>query len=298
MNSREHEFGGYWTQQKLVRVRKYLEAYGTIFQSNKRARKLNTYYVDAFAGTGFSRPKAKDKPEQTFFFGNDEIEDVQSFKKGSAALALEVEPSLKNYLFIEKSNERIDLLKQLKEKYPEKANRIKVFQGDANDILIKWCRDKDWRYQRAVVFLDPYGMQVEWRLLKAIAETKAIDLWLLFPVGMGVMRMLTKNKLPSQEWCDSLTRSFGTEEWKDAFYKKEVQPDLFGIENEILYKDADFDKIGQFMLERLGKIFTKVHKKPLLLKNSRNVPMYFLCFAVGNEVGAKTAIKIANHILK
>jgi len=48
----EHIFGGDWTSEKLERVRKYLQAYTTIFHRNERARFFTTYFVDAFAGTG------------------------------------------------------------------------------------------------------------------------------------------------------------------------------------------------------------------------------------------------------
>ncbi len=41
-----------------------------------------------------------------------------------------------------------------------------------------------------------------------------------------------------------------------------------------------------------------VPEKPLLLRNSKNNPLYLLCFASGNPKGAKTAIKIAQDILK
>jgi hypothetical protein len=34
-----------------------------------------------------------------------------------------------------------------------------------------------------------------------------------------------------------------------------------------------------------------------LLRNSRNNPLYLLCFASGNPRGAKTAVKIAQDIL-
>lgn len=33
------------------------------------------------------------------------------------------------------------------------------------------------------MFLDPYGMQVERETIDTIARTKAIDTWLLFPLG-------------------------------------------------------------------------------------------------------------------
>src|SRR5216683_3510713 len=63
--------------------------------------------------------------------------------------------------------------------------------GDANTVLKAWCRERDLKKERAVVFLDPYGMQVEWSTIEALAATKAVDLWYLFPLGVGVLRLLT-----------------------------------------------------------------------------------------------------------
>ncbi len=54
-----------------------------------------------------------------------------------------------------------------------------IILTDANEHLLWWCRATDWKRHRAVVFLDPYGVQVEWRTIEAIAQTKGIDLWLL-----------------------------------------------------------------------------------------------------------------------
>jgi hypothetical protein len=42
--------------------------------------------------------------------------------------------------------------------------------------LKKWCKERNWQKERAVVYLDPYGMQVEWSTIEALAATKAIDL--------------------------------------------------------------------------------------------------------------------------
>ena len=38
-------------------------------------------------------------------------------------------------------------------------------------------------------------------------------------------------------------------------------------------------------------------ENPLRLRNSKNVPLYLLCFAVGNPKGAPTAVNIAEDIL-
>jgi len=65
-----------------------------------------------------------------------------------------------------------------------------------------------------------------------------------------------------------------------------------------IVKDTDFSKISKFVVKRLKSIFAGVDENPLLLRNSKNNPLYLLCFASGNPRGAKTAIKIAQDILK
>ena len=71
----------------------------------------------------------------------------------------------------------------------------------------------------------------------------------------------------------------------------------FGNETKIV-KDADFSKISKFVVKRLQSIFAGVAENPLLLRTSKNNPLYLLCFASANPRVAKTAIKLAEHILK
>lgn len=138
---------------------------------------------------------------------------------------------------------------------------------------------------------------MEWSTLESIANTKAIDMWLLFPIGVGVNRLLTRDKPPSGRFADALTRIFGTDKWKEAFYGKDNQTYLINLEIKEK-KYASFNKIEKFFIYRLKTIFTAVAENPLTLKNSKNVPLYLLCFAAGNPKGAKTAVKIAQSILK
>jgi three-Cys-motif partner protein len=290
-----HEFGGDWTAEKLDRVRKYLSAYTTIFDRNPRAKKLTCFYVDAFAGTGYRskrrRPGAQGQPIPEL-----REPETEAFLKGSARIALEVEPPFKRYLFIEQDLERAKELEQLKADFPAKAGRIQIEVAEANSFLMQWCADTDWRFNRAVVFLDPYGMQVEWPLLEAIADTRAIDLWILFPLGVAVNRLLTKAKPPPDEWSQALTRLLGTNSWRSAFYPQQKVLTLFG-EQDMRSKQANFDQVGKFFVERLKTVFTAVADNPLPLFNSKNVPLYLLCFAAGNPKGAPTAVRIAQHIL-
>lgn len=294
--TKQHRFGGNWTEDKLNRLRKYLCAYTKIFAKNPRAQKLIPIYVDAFAGTGY-RTKPQRLDDQTPLFAELTEPEVEQFLKGSARLALEVEPPFQRYVFIERDPARAQELKTLRDASPEKADVIDIVEDDANRRLKQWCAETDWRKHRAVVFLDPYGMQVDWALIEALAKTQAIALWILFPLGVAVNRLLTRSSEPPESWAQALTRILGTEDWRTAFYSRTTEQTLFG-QQEVVRKEADFVKIGNFFVQRLKTVFTDVAENPLPLQNSRNVPLYLLCFAAGNPKGAKTAIKIAQSILK
>jgi three-Cys-motif partner protein len=292
-----HVFGGDWTSDKLERVRKYLCAYTTIFKKNVRAVYFTTIYVDAFAGTGQRVESAGRRVNAaTEALENDNL-DAEALQKGSARIALEVDPPFDRYVFIEKRVKRVKELEAPRSDFPDKAAAIQVERADANDYLREWCGQTDWQRHRAVVFLDPYGMQVDWATIEAIAATKAVDLWVLFPLGMAVNRLLTKNEPPPKKWADALTRFFGNDEWKQEFYPKKTERTLFGDE-QTERKEANFDRIGRFFLKRLKAVFARVVPNPLVLTNSKDVPIYLLCFAAGNPKGAPTAIKIAKDILK
>lgn len=293
----DHIFGGDWTREKLERVSKYLKAYSTIFNVNERARYFTTCFVDAFAGTGDRMDSNIPGLSETPLLDVESDPEFVGLQKGSSRIALEVEPGFDRYLFIEHSKKRVTELEKLKVLYPGRANNVLIEHGDANTVLTNWCRHTNWQSHRAVVFLDPYGMQVNWSTIEAIAATKAIDLWTLFPIGQAVNRLLINRKLPPESWANALTRTFGEDAWRQRFYKKSVQLSLFG-EEEHETKVADFGDIQAYFLERLDSVFADVANNPLLLCNSRGTPIYLLCFAVGNEKGAQTAIRIAQDILR
>lgn len=290
----KHEFGGDWTTDKLERLRKYLCAYMTIFTKNPKAQYFTTIYVDAFAGTGHRVGSGK-RDAKAGASADTTDPEAESFRKGSARIALEVDPSFNRFVFIERDVGRVAELEALRGAFSDKA--VQIEQGDANAFLKQWCRQTDWKKHRAVVFLDPYGMQVDWQTLEALAKTKAVDLWLLFPLGVAVNRLLTKAGPPPEEWAKALTRIFGTKDWEQAFYPKKQEDLLWGRE-ETQRKDATLDAIGRFFLNRLKTIFVEVAPNPLPLLNATNTPIYLLCFAAGNPRGAKPAVKIAQDILK
>lgn len=289
--SSQHRFGGDWTEEKLEAIRKYLMAYTKIMSNQK----FRFAYVDAFAGTGYRNLKEAEDPAELMFPELAE-EEPQSFLDGSARIALKVSPRFHKYIFIEKDETRCNELEKLKHDFPSLAEDIIIERGEANAYLQTFCSRRNWKSHRAILFLDPYGMQVQWATVKAIAETQAIDLWILFPLGVAVNRLLRKDGTINQSVRDRLDEVFGSEDWYDHFYQTTRVQGLFGDEIRT-EKTADFDSISEYFINRLKTIFAGVVERPLQLRNSRNNALYLLCFAAGNPKGASTAVKIAQHIL-
>lgn len=298
-----HTFGGDWTSTKLDILGKYLAAYTKALQDKPTVeRPFRKAYIDAFAGTGYrtmSRTGSKTDADKTD--ANLELPDLaerapQQLLDGSARIALKVEPHFDSYIFIEQRKKHVRELEHLKDEFPDLASRIKITRGDANTEIKSLCAKRGWNERRAVMFLDPYGMQVEWDTIVAIARTKAIDLWLLFPLGIGVNRLMMKRlDATPDSWKRRLDTLLGTQSWRDELYAVDgSQTTLFGGAE----RNVNVGAIGRYFNERLGEIFPGVADTPAVLRNSAGNPLYLFCFAAANENGAKTACRIANSLLK
>jgi three-Cys-motif partner protein len=286
------QFGGRWTEHKLLVLQKYLRAYVSIFTRNPWAKVYHTVYLDAFAGAGYIR-RARAGGTESELFPDLASEEATAFIEGSARRALELEPGFNEYLFIDQDEGRCAELRALGGLYAGKNVRIE--NADANQFLKDWCARMNWKRVRAVVFLDPFGMEVAWETVESIAATEAIDLWYLFPLG-AVMRLLTQDQPPSA-WRTRLSTVLGATNWEQKFYHRQVEPGLFGQER-VVERRVDAESVGRFFIERLNSIFSGVAPKPLLLRNSKNAPLYLFCFAAGNRRGAPTAVKIASDLIR
>jgi three-Cys-motif partner protein len=291
-NGKAHEFGGDWTSKKLEVLSGYLAAYTTALK-NRPFRKA---YIDAFAGTGYrtDRSKAVASGIESLTFPDLAEEAPQELLDGSARLALKVD-GFDRYIFIEQRKDRCRELELLKYEFPERGSDIRIRQGDANQEIQELC-SKGWTRHRAVLFLDPYGTQVHWETIKAVAATEAIDMWLLFPLGVGVNRMLPRSGDVPRTWKETLDRLLGTDDWYEEFYSVERENTLFGPEERVV--KASTDVIGRYFNDRLKTAFAGVAEKPGVLRNSANCPLYLFCFAAANPKGAPIALDIANHLLK
>lgn len=281
-----HKFGGNWTEEKLNIFTSYLEAYLIALQ-NMKFKKI---YIDAFAGTG-----------------EIETSDGELYLAGSAKRALQANKSFDHYYFIEMDAEKAAELRNMVEnEFPHLKCNVTIYSGDANEKLAQIIKEVDWRYNRGLLFLDPYATQVNWSTLENVAKTKAIDVWYLFPFS-ALERMLPKNG-KYQKWEDCIDRLLGDSGWQTEFYKKDPQMSLFDLfpkaeitDNEDrLVKDANPEHIEEYIIARLESVFPCVSKHPRIFKNRKKAPLFLFCFAISNESqkAQKLALRIADHILK
>lgn len=258
-------------------------------------QRFHLEYIDAFAGTGYVNGKVEVASQS--LFDSSPTTSLRDFIDGSARLALQTSPPFSRYTFIESHRNRCNELLKLRTEFPALSNRIAIIHGEAN-VHVQHICSKDWlsAFRRAVMFLDPYGTQVSWQTIRAIADTKAIDLWMLFPLGT-VNRLLNKNGQINDKRVARLNHLFGDEAWYGAFFEEYTERMLDGAEAKRVVKVASFEKIVEYFVAKLKTVFPEVAPTPLILRNSTNSPIFMLCFAAGNPTGAPIAVKIAQSIL-
>lgn len=289
----KHEFGGPWTEIKLDAISEYLSFY----QIALKNQGFETWYVDAFAGTGERNAKVT----RGGIFDDAPVEEVEEVLAGSAKRALAVTPPFAHYWFSEQRPTRVKALEALRKEFD---SDIIVRQGDAGKQLCElfssppWTNHRDQRKQRAVVFLDPYGMSVGFGTLRMLAETKRADVWYLFPRKAVIQQLANKKSGIDGDKQASLTRIFGCDDWEDRFYRAQpIQGSLFGEPtSEESIRMADGDEIAAFARERFGEIFKYVSDPIPLLINGRE---FFELYCFSNNPPAIGLIKRGvEHVVK
>ena len=267
----QQKFGGIWTIQKLDAVEDYLRFFTTALKN----KSFKLCYIDAFSGSG-----------------NVMLKDGLVVD-GSALRALKY--PFDSYYFFDKDEIHCKALSEkIKNAYPDKVDKIKIVNGDCNELL-QGIDQRPWYSEnwRGVIFLDPYAMELSWSCLEKIRNTKAFDVWYLFPFS-AVNRNLPRSgeiQMPNEAL---ITKIFGSPDWKDHIYKESPQMSLLDGPN--LEKT---DGLKDYIQNRLAQTFPTVAPNPVLLRNEKNSPMFLLCFAGSNPSGAAKGLSLngAKHIL-
>lgn len=191
----------------------------------------------------------------------------------------------------------------LKAEHPDRF--IEVVRGDCNTIIPAALARENWASKRAVMFLDPYGLNVDWTTLKAIRQTNSIDVWYLVNIN-GILRQAAKALSAVDGHKERrLTRMFGTEDWRSAWYElRPEQASLFG-ELDLGGPIRDSDRtaneaaVEEWVKRRLGSLFPWVSKPLRLYMDGKGVHQFSLFFAISNTSGPAMGLaqKLASHVL-
>jgi three-Cys-motif partner protein len=265
---------GRWSEEKLGLLEKYLRAYAVIMSKQKQRWLKAFHYVDAFAGSG--QPKAKDE---------------ERYIAGSPLRALQCEPRFDGHWFIELLPWRAKSLQALQSQFPDR--RVEIRQGDCNAILREEIIPQITyaSRQRGLVFLDPYGLQVDWETVKALAQAKTFDVFVNFPL-MGVTRLLRRDEPPKGQVRALLNRVMGSSNWVEKIYRPAAQLSLFG-ETLVVRDVIRAEWLARVYADQMGVLFPYV-SKPVIMTNSRNTALYALFLASHNQ----TAVRIVNEIFE
>lgn len=246
---------GYWSEVKLAIIKDYATAYSHILSVQKNPA-LYHIYVDAFAGAGKHISRTT----------GDTV-------AGSPMNALQVQPPFREYHFIELDEQKIESLRNIA------GNRtdIHLYGGDCNEILLErvFPQTRWQHYHRALVLLDPYGLHLNWEVIKVAASMRSIEIFLNFPVAdMNRNVFWSQPQNVDEQDIVRMNAYWGDESWREIAY--EMRNGLFGP----MEVKSTNDKIAEGFRKRLQEVagFENV-TKPIPMKNANRATIYYLFFA-------------------
>jgi three-Cys-motif partner protein len=246
-----------WVKDKLRIVAKYDPAF-----CRACSEWGSMHYVDAFAGSGVNA-----------------IEEEGGTRLwGSPMIALRSVPAFTLCLFVEENPARAAALDRRTEPF---GRRRVVVQGNANGTLLPAMREHLPRKNPLLVLLDPYGMEVDWRLLQELAAFRPgrykAELLILLPID-GVNRAMYVDAVWTE---DRLERFWGDTSWH-ALWKGSKTGQL-NTPNQM--RKAGLNLYTSRLREELG--YSYAFSKDVREGGHTGRLKYVLVFATDNATGRK-----------
>jgi len=254
---------GYWSELKLDIIKDYATAYSVIFNAKKQ-RGFQHLYIDAFAGSGVHISRS-----------------TGDFVSGSPLNALQVQPSFREYHFIDLDSNKVANLRTIVGDRPD----VHLYEGDCNSVLLDqvFPKAKFEDYRRALCLLDPYGLHLDWKVIETAGRMQSIDMFLNFPIADMNRNVLWQNpeaKGIRATDIQRLTAFWGDESWRQIAYS--TTGNLFGF-----LEKEDNDRIALAFQKRLKQMAGFKHvPSPLPMRNTKGAIVYYMFFASQKPVAS------------
>ncbi len=258
---------GIWTKGKLDVLRQYLDA----FTTTTKNKATETIYLDTFAGEAENKDRLTDEPLD-----------------GSARIALSVsDPPFTRLRFFETDRNAATLEAVLRRDFP--LRDLEVRGGDSNELVpIELGRLKHLNWAPTFAFIDPNGMEAEWRTLVALAEFKKgrkwkAELFYLFspPMFQRLLRVDGSEVRPQDR--DVISAVFGTADWEHIYQAR--------LNDEIEPAQAR-DEYLNLMRWRMESVLGYEWTHPLEVRNEVGRVIYYMIFATDHPVGHEIMSKV------
>lgn len=258
MKRQKYDEIGYWSVVKLDIIKEYASAYTRIMAA-QHDPSFTYIYIDAFAGSGRHISRR-----------------TREFIPGSPLNALNIEKPFHEYHFIDLNNVKVAQL----ESVAGERDDVFIYHGDCNVILMEQVLPlADYsKYRRALCILDPYGLHLNWEIIRTAGKMKSIEIFLNFPVMDINMNVLKHDQSKvDREQMDRMNAFWGDESWREIAYMKSKQRSLFGNEREEKTTNAALEAGFRRRLKEVAGF--KYVPEPMPMKNSNDAIVYYPYFA-------------------
>ena len=234
---------GQWVHAKKYYFSRYLDIM-TRGVGAKWAGNLS--YVDLFAGPGRSVVRVT----------GEEVE-------GSPVLSLQYK--FARYVFVDLPEVLSSLKSRLK--YHPKLSQISFVEGDCNAVINE-VREKLPADHLTLAFIDPTGLQIEFRTIRQLVQNRRMDLLMTIQFGMGI-----RMNLPQYVKTEGrrLTAFLGNAGWREDVSSG-------GLARGVL---------SRYLHELRSIGYQTVREREIDIRNDQNLLLYFIVLASRHSLGAK-----------
>jgi three-Cys-motif partner protein len=278
----------------LNSLENYVKEYLGVMDRYREKYRWQLLYFDGFAGSGTRHTLRNPHPLLADLLAEGLAEnDLMGYKGAAERILALPESDFDSYYFIDLDRESNHKLRIKLEKFQTEDGKLTFRADDVNVQLANLARTLHADSNlRALVILDPIGMQIEWSSLSKLTNL-GVDLWLLLPTATVLSLLLDRHG--AVERYDLLKQSLGMSEteMRGSVDHQSVCSSLQGLSQTTRLVTQSALTIAQLYLRCLRSVFNEVAEQPLLLSNPDGFPLVHMVFASNN----KNALKLNAEIM-
>ena len=261
---------GLWVKEKLYFVKRYIDAFEIAMRGGGWRRRI---FIDLFSGPGKCV-----------------VRETNEYLLGSPLIALQTQYPFTDYYFGDLEPNTMDYLRQRVSESLIPKERIHFLIGNANDSVndvVTEIAQCDKKFIKGVLsclnlaFLDPEGLELEWKTIERLAQMKRMDLIIHYSQN-GLTRNLDKSYATTKDTV--VDAFFGDRNWRDVYKSALSKRESIGVHRALIdYYKSKLSSLGYVVINDSEEI---AHE-PLIRNTQRNAPLYRLLFASKHPLGNK-----------